>query len=280
MRRSRSAGVRALPAALAVMTAMAAMPVSAADDPGLPPPAPGFQIVHEGPGLSLHDEMFVLPYTHADRYHGQQAEVVFRLSAKQALAGSRLYVGYNQLSYWQAYHVNESSPFRNTDFNPALFYRLPRSEWRGGLVGADVGFEHESNGQRAGLSRSWNHVYVAPHFQAGGLLLRARLRWRLPEDAKETPESARGDDNPDLTDYLGHADLHLYQRWSSDYQVHLLLRGNPRTGRGFASLKLSRRLPHEQNAWLVLLVSHGYGESLLDYDRKVSRAGIGFMLAR
>lgn len=271
----------AVPVLLVAASSFAgAMVPASADDPGLLPPAPGFQIVHEGPGLSLHDEMFVLPYTHADRYHGRQAEVVFRLSAKQALAGSRLYVGYNQLSYWQAYNVDESAPFRNTDYNPALFYRLPRHQWRGGLVGADVGFEHESNGQRAGLSRSWNHVYVAPHFQAGGLLVRARLRWRLPEDPKETPESARGDDNPDLTDYLGHADLHLYRRWSSELQVHLLLRGNPRTGRGFASLKLSRRLPHEQNAWLVLMVSHGYGESLLDYDRKVSRAGIGFMLAR
>lgn len=270
----------AMTLAAVAFPALALPGATGAADPGLLPAAPDFQIVHEGAGLSLHDEVFILPYTHADRYHGRQAEVVFQLSAKQALAGSRLYVAYSQLSYWQAYNVDESAPFRNTDYNPALFYRLPRREWHGGQAGADVGFEHESNGQRAGLSRSWNQLYVAPHFQAGGLLVRARLRWRLPEDAKETPESARGDDNPDLTDYLGHADLHLYRRWPSELQVHLLLRGNPRTGRGFASLNLSRRLPHEQNAWLVLMVSHGYGESLLDYDRKVSRAGIGFMLAR
>lgn len=263
---------------IAIGMTLAAAPASA--DTGLAPPAPGFQVVHEGPGLTLHDEMFILPYTHADRYHGRQTEVVFQLSAKQAVAGSRLYFGYTQLSYWQAYNVGESAPFRNTDYNPELFYRLAPRAWGAGQVGGDVGFEHESNGQRAGLSRSWNQFYAAPYFQAGGLLVRAKLRWRVPEDAKETPDAARGDDNPDITDYLGHADLHVYHRWASEHQVHLLLRGNPATGKGFASLNFSRRLPHEQNAWLVFMVSHGYGESLLDYDRKVTRAGIGFMLAR
>lgn len=249
-------------------------------DPGLWAPAADFQIVHEGPGLTLHEEMFILPYTHADRYHGEQAEVVFQLSAKQAVAGSRLYFAYRQLSYWQAYNVEESAPFRNTDYNPSLFYRTPRRPWKGGLVGADLGFEHESNGQRDELSRSWNQFFLAPHFQAGGLLARLNLRWRVPEDPKEDPDSAKGDDNPDINDYLGHADLHLYYRWDSGYQLHLLARGNPATGRGFASLNLSRPLPREQAAWLVVTVSHGYGESLLDYDRIVSRAGIGFMLAR
>jgi phospholipase A1 len=249
-------------------------------DPALAAPEAAYQVVQEGPGLTLHDEMFILPYTHADRYHGKQAEVVFQLSAKQAVAGSRLYFGYTQVSYWQAYNVEESAPFRDTDYNPELFYRTPRRAWRGGQVGADLGFEHESNGQRDLLSRSWNQFYAAPHYQNGGLLARLKLRWRVPEEAKAEPGAAKGDDNPDINDYLGHADLHLYYRWDSGHQVHLLARGNPATGRGFVSLNLSRPLPHEQAAWLVVTVSHGYGESLLDYDRLVSRAGIGFMLAR
>jgi len=277
---------RLLATLLAARLLCAALPAAAAPDrdpvvdPDLAAPAAAFQIVHEGPGLTLHDEMFILPYTHADRYHGEQAEVVFQLSAKQAVAGSRLYFGYRQLSYWQAYNVEESAPFRNTDYNPSFFYRSPRRAWKGGTAGADFGFEHESNGQREALSRSWNQFFLAPHYQRGGLLARLNLRWRVPEDPKEEPGSAKGDDNPDINDYLGHADLHLYYRWRSGVQAHLLARGNPATGRGFASLNLSRPLPREQNAWLVVTVSHGYGESLLDYDRIVSRAGIGFMLAR
>ena len=265
-------------AVMATLSALAT-PTPAAT-PASPAPAVEFQIVQEGPGLTLHDEMFILPYSHADRYHGRQAEIIFQLSAKQAVAGSRLYFAYTQISYWQAYNVEESAPFRNTDYNPELFYRLAPRDWAGGRAGFDAGFEHESNGQRELLSRSWNQFYIAPHYQRGRLLARANLRWRVPESGKESPLSARGDDNPDITDYLGQLDLDLYYRWPSSVQAHLFARGNARTGRGFVSLNVSRPLPHEQNAWLVLLVSHGYGESLADYDRSVSRVGLGFMLAR
>lgn len=243
-------------------------------------PATGFQITHEGRGLSLHDEMYVLPFTHADVYHGQKSELVFQISAKQALFGTRVYFAYTQISYWQAYYLHESSPFRETNYNPEFFYRFTPHPYGGGKMGADAGIEHESNGQRVPLSRSWNQVYAAPHYQQGGLLLRLKLRWRVPEKDKATPTSAEGDDNPDINDYLGHADLNLYYRWRSSHQAHLLVRGNPDTGRGYVSLVLSRPLPREQDAWLMIQMSHGYGESLLDYDRKVSRVGVGIMLAR
>ena len=273
---------RSLPALVAAAWTVALgalIPVAPAPAQDLTPAA-SFQIVHEDPGLSLHDEMYILPLTWADAYHGRQSEVVFQLSAKQALYGSRVYFAYRQISYWQAYYADGSAPFRETDYNPEFFYRVRPRPYAGGSAGADLGFAHESNGQSGSESRSWNHVYVAPHFQRDRLLLRLKLRLRIPEDEKETPTSARGDDNPDLTDFLGHADLNLYYRWSVSRQIHLLVRGNPATGRGFASLKLSRRLPREQDAWLVLTLSTGYGESLADYDRQVSRAGLGVMLTR
>ena len=272
-------------AAAAAVLAVALSPVAlraAPERADRPPPAaaPVFQILDESPGLSLHDEMYVLPFSHADRYHGSRSEVVFQLSGKQTVFTPRLYFAYRQVSFWQAYNVPESSPFRDTDYNPELFYRLARRPWAGGSLGADVGFEHESNGQRDPVSRSWNQVYVTPAWQRDRLLLRMELRWRLPERAKTGPSDPRGDDNPHITDYLGRTDLHAYYRWRGGEQAHLLVRGNPATGRGFVSLHLSRSLPHEPNAWLVLTISHGYGESLLDYDRKVSRVGLGFMLSR
>ena len=244
------------------------------------PQSPVFQILDESPGLSLHDEMYILPYTHADKYNGSRSEVVFQFSGKQTIFTPRLYFAYRQLSFWQAYNIGESSPFRDTDYNPEIFYRMAQRPWAGGSLGADFGFEHESNGQRDLISRSWNQFHVTPAWQRDRLLLRAELRWRVPERAKSAPLDARGDDNPDITDYLGHADLHAYYRWRGGQQAHLMTRGNLRTGRGYVSLNLSRSLPHEPNAWLVLTLSHGYGESLLDYDHKVSRVGLGFMLSR
>jgi phospholipase A1 len=262
------------------------MPSAAAEAATAPPAAGdlsfagGVQIVHEGSGLSLHDEVFILPISFSDAYRGRQSEVVFQLSGKQAVLNQQFYFAYTQLSFWQAYNLRDSAPFRDTDYKPEFFYRLSPRPFGGGAAGADAGFTHESNGQRGQLSRSWNQFYVAPHWQRDRLLLRLKLRWRVPEQEKATPESGEGDDNPDITDFLGYADLHCYYRWKSSVQVHLMVRGNPATGRGFAGLNFSRQLPHGQNAWLVLLLSHGYGESLLDYDRKVSRAGFGFMLAR
>ncbi|MBK7190401.1 MAG: phospholipase A [bacterium] len=43
---------------------------------------------------------------------------MFQLSFKQALGGTGLYFGYTQISFWQAYDVQNSSPFRGTDYNP------------------------------------------------------------------------------------------------------------------------------------------------------------------
>jgi phospholipase A1 len=269
----------------AAVLALAGAPALAAPDwasdlsPG-PAPAESFQIIHQGSGLSLHDEMFLLPFTHSDKYNGRKSEVVFQISGKQALFGKRFYVAYTQLSYWQAYDVNGSSPFRNTDYNPEFIYRLAPRPRGDGFVGGDIGIEHESNGQRDQLSRSWNQVYVAPHYLRDRLLVRLKLRWRIPEPAKETPTSAVGDDNPDINDYLGYADLNLYYRWSGKQQVHLLARGNVGAGHGYVSLNLSRPLPHDPHACLVFTLSHGYGESLLDYDSKVTRVGFGVMLAR
>lgn len=278
--------IRGLVASVTVLaTALALLPASSpaaperADKPE-PKLPPAFQIIDESPGMSLHDEMYVLPYTHADRYHGSRSEIVYQLSVKQTIFTDRLYFAYRQLSFWQAYNVKESSPFRDTNYNPAVFYRMAQRPWAGGSLGADIGIEHESNGQRDAMSRSWNQIHVTPAWQHGGLLLRATMRWRIPEKEKSSPSDAIGDDNPDITDYLGYADLHAYYRGKSGRQAHLMVRGNPVEGHGYVSLNLSRKMPHEPNAWFVLTLSHGYGESLLDYDRKVSRVGIGFMLAR
>ncbi len=59
-------------------------------------------------------------------------------------------------TYAQEYDGGESAPFRDTNYNPEVFYRCPETAWGSGWFGTDVGFEPESNGQRVPLSRSWN----------------------------------------------------------------------------------------------------------------------------
>lgn len=239
-----------------------------------------FQIIQTGPGLSPHKEILVLPYTYSDAYNGRRAEAVFQLSAKHRLFGTRCYLAYSQISFWQTYDIHNSSPLRDTNYNPEIFYRFAPTAYAAGALGADAGLEHESNGQRVPLSRSWNLLYLSPWYQRGNLLLYLKLRYRIPEPAKSNPEDATGDDNPDITDYLGYSDIHLYYRLGRGQLAHFTVRGVLGSGRGNASLNYSLPVPHTTESFLVLRMSHGYGESLMDYRESITRVGIGFMFAR
>jgi phospholipase A1 len=239
-----------------------------------------FQIIRTGSGLSLHKEMFMLPVTFSDEYTGTKTEVVFQLSAKHRLFNTPIYFAYTQISFWQAYDYKNSAPFRETDYNPELFYRTKRFPFYAGQVGADIGFEHESNGQKPPISRSWNLVYVSPYYFRSNLLLYLKLRYRLPEDKKESPEAAVGDDNPDITDFLGYSDAHLFYRVFRGHLLHLMLRGNLSTGKGCIILNYSLPVPKGEASFLNIRISHGYGESLVDYNRSLTRIGFGIMFAR
>jgi len=247
---------------------------------GAEDPPVDFQMIRVSPGLSLHKEMFMLPVTFSSEYNGAQTETVFQLSAKHRLLGSGFYFGYTQISFWQAYDHKNSAPFRETNYNPELFYRWKRFGLWGGQVGADIGFEHESNGQRVGLSRSWNLLYISGYYWRSNMLLHLKLRYRIPEDEKETPDAAVGDDNPDITDYLGYSDLTVMFRLPRNHLLRLKLRGNIGKGRGGVVLTYSLPVPKSEQSFFVVRLSHGYGESLVDYKRSLDRIGVGIMFRR
>jgi phospholipase A1/A2 len=259
---------------LSLLAGLAPPDARAAEDPG------DFQITRTGSGLTLHKEMFLLPGTYSDKYRGRHTEVVFQISAKQRLFSRGLYLAYTQISFWQAYDFRGSAPFRDTNYNPEIFYRFRTRQVGSSGLGADAGFEHESNGQQVPLSRSWNLLYFSPWYQRGRLLLLAKLRYRIPEDPKPTPDSAEGDDNPDITDYLGYSDVHVYFRFAGLHQVHLAMRGVIGSGRGNASLAYSCPLRRGDDSYLFVRLFHGYGESLMNYRQSVSRVGVGIALAR
>ena len=101
---------------------------------------PDFTMINNSSGLSLHKEMYIMPVAWADKYHDSQTEVVFQVSTKYSIYKT-FYAGYTQISYWQAYNSDESAPFRETNYNPELFYRMPSNTYLGPL-GFDFGFEH------------------------------------------------------------------------------------------------------------------------------------------
>jgi phospholipase A1/A2 len=257
-----------------MMIILMMIPALAQDD------SEGFQLIYTGYGLSLHKEMFMMPVTYSQKYNGMRTEAIFQLSAKHQVFKSRLYFGYTQISFWQSYDKNNSAPFRETNYNPEFFYRSRRYPFQSGRLGADIGFEHESNGQKPPISRSWNLLYVSPYYYQANLLLYVKFRYRFPEDKKEYEGAAVGDDNPDITDYLGYNDLQLFYRFLGHHQMHLTLRGNLNTGKGCVALNYSFLLPTGKVSYLNFRIFHGYGESLVDYNRSITRIGAGLMFAR
>jgi len=239
-----------------------------------------FQMIQTAPGLSLHKEMYMLPVTYSKEYNNARTEAVFQISAKHQLFETRFYFAYTQISFWQAYDARNSAPFRETNYNPEIFYRTKRLPFHSGEVGADIGLEHESNGQRVPVSRSWNLLYVSPYYYRTDLLLYLKLRYRFPEDEKDSPESALGDDNPDITDYYGHSDLHVYYQIWRNHTIHLMVRGNFTTGLGGMSLGYAFPFPKSTKSFFTIRFSHGYGESLVDYKRSLTRVGLGIMFVR
>lgn len=239
-----------------------------------------FQLIRTGPGLTLHKDLFMLPVTFSDVYFGARTEAVFQMSAKYRLFETPIYFAYTQISFWQAYDENNSAPFRETDYNPELFFRTKQFPLWNGQFGADLGIEHESNGQKPPISRSWNLLYAGPYYYHSDLLVYLKLRYRIPEDEKESPDAAVGDDNPDITDYLGYSDLHIYYRFLRNHTVHLMIRGNLRTGNGGAMVMYSLPVPRSTTSFFTVRITQGYGESLVDYKKSLTRVGIGIMFAK
>ena len=233
-------------------------------------------------GFSLHKPSFLLPLSYSPRYHGNHSEFIFQFSAKAQLwdfGPGALYFGYSQKSFFQVYNQDDSKPFRESNFNPELFTRLPKPLKLLPNWSLDLGLEHESNGQALPDSRSYNRIYIQPYWSRGRQLVQLKTWWRLPEDKHLAPNDPTRDDNPDLGSYYGYTELH-YRRdfpWRNSL-IDVMLRGNVLTGRGAVQMDYS--VETGPVGALFVRVFNGYGESLIDYNRSITRVGVGIALQR
>jgi phospholipase A1 len=73
--------------------------------------------------------------------------------------------------------------------------------------------------------------------------------------------------------------LRVQQRlFADDHLAALMVRGNPSTGKG--AIEFNYSVPFGGYLYGNVYVFNGYGDSLIDYNRSVTRIGIGVMLAR
>lgn len=183
---------------------------------------------------------------------------------------SDLWVAYTQKSFWQADNERASSPFRETNYTPEVMLVTPLDFRLLGLRGRflNLGLVHQSNGQSGSLSRSWNRIYAQVGLERGDFSLLARLWQRIGE-----PRST--DDNPDITDYLGHGDLQAAWR-RNGHEVTLLTRYNPGSGRGAMQAAWAFPIAGKLKGYLQFF--SGYGQSLIDYNHHENTLGLGLQM--
>ncbi|WP_338331147.1 phospholipase A [Rhizorhapis sp. SPR117] len=221
---------------------------------------------------------------------GTDSEARIQLSFKYQLFGSRraeglprswrdgLHFAYTQRMFWDL--GAESSPFRNIDYQPELFYLTPSTTLSSGVsLSAQAGIRHESNGRDGDASRNVNSIYVAPMaaIPLGGgyrLSLAPRLSFFVGDKSG----------NPDIRRYRGNTGLFMEVGEAAGLRLSTSTRFNFGSGKGAVSADVSYPLPRllggGPDFYLFGQSFIGYGENLLDYNRRMTRFRIGVALVR
>ncbi|MGJ8525570.1 Phospholipase [Halomonadaceae bacterium LMG 33818] len=221
-------------------------------------------------------------YRAAGNYSPQHTEVKYQISLKVALGqnlfnnNGDLYLGYTQFSLWQAYNAKDSAPFRETNYEPELFLRFTNHKRYFGWVNTinRIGFLHQSNGRGGNVhdekytaSRSWNRLYAEAILQRGPWAISLKPWWRIPD-------SHKSDNNPNIEKYLGYGQIGVLYTTQGDQEFSINAMGNPFTGR--LGTEVDYTFPLWGRIRGMIQYYNGYGESLIDYNHRVNRVGLGF----
>ena len=203
------------------------------------------------------------------------------LTHGQALKRDSLWFGYTQQSYWQVFNGDLSRPFRTTDHEPEITYIYPTEAqlpggWAWRYSGASV--VHQSNGQTLPLSRSWNRMVLMTGIEKGDQFrLQARLWKRINENAAD-------DDNPNISDLIGRAEVAGFWNVNPDNTLGVTVRHSLReNANGSVRFEWLKKLGHgsagaESGLRFHTQLFSGYGDSLVDYNRQRSVLSIGLSL--
>lgn len=261
------------------------------------------QVVHDNPAvrgsiiaslLQDHDNPFIL-YPYESNYllytyttninkeairsydwadNARKDEVNFQISLAfpiwRGIFGdnSLLAASYTQRSWWQMSNDKESSPFRETNYEPQVFVGWATDYQLGGwtLRDVEVGLNHQSNGKADPTSRSWDRAYVR--------LMAINGNWKF-EIKPWYSFSGRDDDNPDINKYMGYYRVRVGYVWGDSV---FSAQGNYNWNTGYGGGELGWSYPITRHVRFYTKVFSGYGESMIDYNHKQTRYGVGVML--
>ncbi len=256
-------------------------------------------------GFNAYKKNFFLPFGYADsvypsyvpsdQYREYEAEFQYSFSVDlvaNIFGLEEIYgVAMTQHGFWQLY--SNSSPFREINYNPEIYILIPMLQKADviGLKSITFTLSHQSNGQGdirlldineseygdlnsnwfKNRSRSWNYVSMILGFQFSQLFADLTLWSRT--------DFIGSDDNSELIDYLGHGQLDLTYI-TGEHTFGTMVRFNPSTNYGAFELNWSYPVYDREFIYWYVKFFSGYGESLIDYDRYVHKASMGFSFSR
>ena len=241
--------------------------------------------------LSTYQPNYILPFCWASPFNRQptnfnydrgtpdykeyqNVEAMFQVSLKSkvvqdVLGEMDIWVGFTQVSYWQVYNGNLSRPFREINYEPEMMFVMPLNfsvkdfRWRM----ASLSFNHQSNGKEQVLSRSWNRIIVSTAGEWRNFMFIFKGWWRFKEKSDE-------DDNPKILDYMGRAELGMvYHIGKHTFRLSHRNNLNSNTNRGFSEFNYI--FPITSGLKAIFQASHGYGDSLIEYNHKQTSIGLG-----
>lgn len=207
----------------------------------------------------------------------KKEEAKFQISMKAPLwrnmfdTNNDLMFAFTSISWWQIDNDddNQSNAFRETNYEPEAFVRHyggPKLPFGGQVSAFDVGLNHQSNGRTQLLSRSWNRVMGRAYLDYGDVAVALRAWYRIPEDDED-------DDNKYMYRYYGAGDITVAYAPNKNTFTAMFRPGTEENGMELTwSYPISKYLRVYTQYW------NGYGESLLDYNVRNERIGIGFAL--
>lgn len=233
-------------------------------------------LIDNAPSFTIYqDNYFVSGSSLNDPISSNTSDAKFQISFKQRITkatlpfDTQLFLTYTQKSFWKIF--NESSPFAETNYNPAIGISKFFVNKNKRLKIVAVALEHESNGKDSIYSRTWNRVsfhYMQELSKTSSIKIKA---W-IPMGYK--------DENPDLIKYVGYGEVSFSQKI---YNGRIILdvmsrKGASSDGRFTVTSGLSYLISKKDNQYITLQYYNGYAESLIDYTQKTNMLRVGVVI--
>lgn len=231
------------------------------------------RMADRSPTFSIYlDNFFVTGIPLDKKTSTRTADAAFQISlkhriTKQILAfNSFAYLTYTQKSFWDIYA--ESSPFRDTNYNPGIGlgkYLFHNNKLAGV---ASVQIMHESNGRDGDDSRSWNYLNLSMKYYLNACFSLTGEFW--------PPYTEFGINSEDIIDYKGYGCLSVNyignnRKW--------WLSANVLPGKGFGTMNTTLmaafRVSPKSTQYLFARFFQGYGESQKDYKKYAINIRVG-----